>query len=145
MSGSVLTVEGFEDLLATHMPQVARAGIRVAAMGAGSCILRVAPADDMIRAGGTLSGPSMFALADLALYGAVLSRIGAVPLAVTSQMSINFLRKPPVKPLIAESRLLRLGKRSAYGEILIFSEGQADPVAHATGSYAIPGPPAAGA
>ncbi len=138
MTASKLTVEGFADLLATHMPQVGKAGIRVAAMGEGTCTMRVEPSGDMIRAGGTLSGPSMFALADLALYGAVLSRIGAVPLAVTSQMSINFLRKPPVKPMVAEARLLRLGKRSAYGEILIFSEGEADPVAHATGSYAIP-------
>lgn len=138
MAGSALSIEGFEELLDRYMPQVGKAGIRVSAMGAGTCTLRVDPNDDMVRAGGTLSGPSMFALADLALYGAVLSRIGAVPLAVTSQMSINFLRKPPVKPMVAEARLLRLGKRSAYGEILIFSEGEADPVAHATGSYAIP-------
>lgn len=138
MAGSALSVEGFEELLDRYMPQVGKAGIRVSAMGTGTCTLRVDPNDDMVRAGGTLSGPSMFALADLALYGAVLSRIGAVPLAVTSQMSINFLRKPPVKPMVAEARLLRLGKRSAYGEILIFSEGEADPVAHATGTYAIP-------
>lgn len=138
MSRSALSVEAFTTLLDTYMPQVSKSGIRVAGMGPGTCTLRVEPNEDMVRAGGTLSGPSMFALADLALYGAVLSRIGMVPLAVTSQMSINFLRKPPVKAMVAEARLLRLGKRSAYGEILIFSEGEEDPVAHATGSYAIP-------
>lgn len=138
MSRSALSVEAFTTLLDTYMPQVSKSGIRVSGMGLGACTLRVEPNEDMVRAGGTLSGPSMFALADLALYGAVLSRIGMVPLAVTSQMSINFLRKPPVKAMVAEARLLRLGKRSAYGEILIFSEGEEDPVAHATGSYAIP-------
>lgn len=144
-TGPALTVEGFEALLAEGMPQVAKSGLRIDAMDYGSCRVRVSPDLHMARPGGTLSGPTMFAMADLALYGAVLSMIGPVPLAVTSHMTINFLRKPALKDLIAEARVLRLGKKLAYGEILLHSEGEADPVAHATGAYAIPGRrPAAG-
>ncbi|MFC7332165.1 PaaI family thioesterase [Rhodocista pekingensis] len=134
-----LTKEGFEAMLAESMPQVTKSGMRIDAMDHGSCRVRVSPDLHMARPGGTLSGPTMFAMADLALYGAVLSMIGPVPLAVTSHMTINFLRKPALKDLIAEARVLRLGKKLAYGEILLHSDGEADPVAHATGAYAIPG------
>ena len=134
-----LDAEGFVRLLAEHMPQVAKAGIEVPVLRPGFCRVRLPVGEDDLRAGGTLSGPTMFTLADLALYGAVLSRIGAVALAVTSTMTITFLRKPAPRPLLAEARIIRLGRRTAYGEILLFSEGEAEPVAHATGSYAIPG------
>jgi acyl-coenzyme A thioesterase PaaI-like protein len=91
-----------------------------------------------VRPGGTVAGPALFALADVALYAAVLSRIGPVELAVTTSMTINFLRKPAPRPVIAEARLLQLGRRLAYGEVLLLSDGEADPVAHATGTYSIP-------
>ena len=92
-----------------------------------------------VRPGGTLSGPSMMTLADLALYVAVLAQIGPVALAVTTNLSFNFLRKPPRAALVAETRLLKLGRRLAVGEVTILSEASADPVCHATGTYAIPG------
>ena len=132
--------EDFIALLDEHMPQVRQGGLSVQALQRGICIMIAAPQVDMIRAGGTLSGPTMFALADVALYGAVLSLIGPEPLAVTSNMNINFLRKPPIRPLVAEARILKLGRKLAYGEVLIHSQGEADGelVAHATGSYAIP-------
>lgn len=91
-----------------------------------------------LRPGGTLSGPSMMTLADLALYVAVLAQIGPVPLAVTTSLSFNFLRKPAEAALLAECRLLKLGRRLAVGEVTVFSEGAADPVCHATGTYSIP-------
>jgi uncharacterized protein (TIGR00369 family) len=94
--------------------------------------------DDSIRPGGTVSGPTMFMLADTALYIAVLASIGPKALAVTTNMSINFLRKPAVKDLIADCRLLKLGTRLAVGEVAIYSDGEAEPVAHATGTYSIP-------
>jgi acyl-coenzyme A thioesterase PaaI-like protein len=74
----------------------------------------------------------------VALYAAVLSRIGRVELAVTTSMAINFLRRPALVPVVAEARLLKLGKRLAYGEVLLFSQGEDEPVAHATGTYSIP-------
>lgn len=92
-----------------------------------------------LRPGGTISGPSMMALADLALYAAILAHIGPVALAVTTNLSFNFLRKPEPRALIADCRILKLGKRLAVGEVSIFSEGNLDVVCHATGTYSIPG------
>ena len=91
-----------------------------------------------LRPGGTISGPSMMALADLALYAAILAHIGPVALAVTTSLNFNFLRKPEPRALIADCRLLKLGKRLAVGEVSIFSEGSADVVCHAIGTYSIP-------
>ncbi|MCQ0970517.1 PaaI family thioesterase [Paracoccus sp. TK19116] len=92
-----------------------------------------------LRPGGTVSGPSMFALADLAIYTAILSRIGPVALAVTSNASIDFLRKPRSETdLLAECRILKLGRLLAVGEALIFSEGLEAPVARCSMTYAIP-------
>jgi uncharacterized protein (TIGR00369 family) len=91
-----------------------------------------------LRPGGTISGPSMFALADLSLYVAVLAQIGPVALAVTTNLAINFLRKPEPRDLIGECRLLKLGRRLAVGEVSIFADGKPDLVAHATGTYSIP-------
>jgi uncharacterized protein (TIGR00369 family) len=91
-----------------------------------------------LRPGGTISGPAMFALADVALYAAILAQIGPVALAVTTNLNINFLRKPEPLDLIGDARLLKLGKRLAVGEVLLFAEGSEDLVAHATGTYSIP-------
>jgi uncharacterized protein (TIGR00369 family) len=91
-----------------------------------------------LRPGGTVSGPTMFALADCAFYMAVLAMIGREALTVTTSMTINFLRKPPVADLVAEARILKLGKVLAVGDVLIRSEGSADVVAQASVTYAIP-------
>jgi uncharacterized protein (TIGR00369 family) len=91
-----------------------------------------------LRPGGTISGPTMMGLADTAMYALVLSAIGRVPLAVTTNLSINFLRKPEFKPLIADGRMLKLGKALAVGDIIIRSEGGDEPVAHAVVTYSIP-------
>lgn len=92
----------------------------------------------MLRPGGTISGPTMMALADVTMYVALLATIGWVPLAVTTQLNVNFLRKPQPGDLIAEARLLKTGRRLAVGEVTIRSDGQDDIVAHATSTYAIP-------
>ena len=92
-----------------------------------------------LRPGGTVSGPTMMALADTALYVALLREIGLVSLAVTTSLSFNFLRKPVAdRDLLAECKLLKRGKSLAVGEVTIYSEGDEAPVAHATGTYSIP-------
>jgi uncharacterized protein (TIGR00369 family) len=91
-----------------------------------------------LRPGGTLSGPSMMALADLGLYAVILAHVGPVGLAVTTNLNFNFMRKPGQRPLVAECRLLKLGRRLAVGEASIFSEGDPELVCHATGTYSIP-------
>ncbi len=107
-------------------------------VGARGARLRLKFHDGHLRPGGTISGPSMFSLADLALYVAILGEIGPVGLAVTTNLNINFLRKPEPRDLIGEARLIKLGKRLAVGEVRIFSEGEDELAAHATGTYSIP-------
>ena len=92
-----------------------------------------------LRPGGTVSGPSIFALADVSAYLAVLGMIGREALAVTTNCSIDFMRKPAAgADLIADCRLLKLGRVLAVGEVLIFSEGMDAPVARASLTYSMP-------
>ena len=120
-------------------PQVwARGGYAIEEVGQMSATVRLAYHPDHLRPGGTISGPAMFTLADLALYVAILHEIGKVKLAVTTNVSINFLRKPEPRDLIGRARLIKLGKRLAVGEVALFSDGSDDMVAHATGTYSIP-------
>jgi uncharacterized protein (TIGR00369 family) len=94
--------------------------------------------EDYIRPGGTISGPTMMELADFAMYVAVFSVAGPQPLAVTTNLNINFLRKPGKGDLIAEARLMKVGKRLVVGEVAIYSDGENEPVAHVTSTYSIP-------
>src|SRR6185437_14375479 len=91
-----------------------------------------------LRPGGTIAGPSLMMLSDMAMYLTLLGMIGPVALAVTTNLNINFLRKPAQADVIAECRLLKLGKRLAIGEVTMYSDGDAEPVAHATVTYSIP-------
>lgn len=107
--------------------------------GRDGVTLRLRVADRHLRPGGTVSGPTIFALADVAMYLALLSRIGPVALAVTTSSAIDFLRKPAAgRDLLGEARLLKLGRSLAVGDVLVFSEGGSDPVARASLTYAIP-------
>jgi uncharacterized protein (TIGR00369 family) len=94
--------------------------------------------EDHLRPGGTISGPTMMELADFAMYVAVFSAVGPQPLAVTTNLNINFLRKPAQADLIADARLMKVGKRLAVGEVNIYSAGEDEPVAHVTSTYSIP-------
>lgn len=92
-----------------------------------------------LRPGGTVSGPSMFALADVAMYLAILARLGPVALAVTTNCSMDFMRKPEAgRVLVAQARVLKLGRVLAVGDVLIRSEGKEAPVARAGLTYSIP-------
>lgn len=139
-SATALTVSEIEDYLREVFPQVYENGDTwiVEAVGPMTARLRLVVSDRHLRPGGTISGPTMFTLSDLALYVAVLGQIGKKGLAVTTSLTINFLRKPSQRDLVAECRLLKLGARLAVGEVAIYSDGEDDPVAHATGTYSIP-------
>ncbi|MCB1491008.1 MAG: PaaI family thioesterase [Rhodobiaceae bacterium] len=139
-TGPVLTTDDVVDYLKEVFPQVFEMEDTVVVEAVGHNTARVRQIIDRrhLRPGGTISGPTMFRLADLALYVAILAQIGKVGLAVTTNLNINFLRKPSEQDLIAECRLFKVGARLAVGEVLIYSEGTEDPVAHATGTYSIP-------
>lgn len=94
---------------------------------------------DELRPGGTVSGPVLMAVADVALYVAILGEVGIVPLAVTTNLNINFLRRPAAgKAIIGVSKLIKLGRVLAVGEVLLYSQGASELVAHAVGTYSIP-------
>jgi uncharacterized protein (TIGR00369 family) len=103
-----------------------------------TAIVRIPYHPGQLRPGGTLSGPTMMALADTAAYALVLSAIGFEPLSVTTNLSINFLRKPAPKDLLGAARMLKLGKSLAICDVELRSDGEADIVAHAVVTYAIP-------
>jgi uncharacterized protein (TIGR00369 family) len=136
-----MDVEQLGRFLAGEFPQMFNptSGLSIEEVWHGGGRVRQAYQPQFIRPGGTISGPTMMALADFAMYVGVLASIGPVPLAVTINLSINFLRKPAARDLIAECRLLKLGKRLATGEVTIHCDGTHDPVAHATSTYSIPG------
>jgi uncharacterized protein (TIGR00369 family) len=109
---------------------------------AAGVTLRMRVAEKHLRPGGTVSGPSIFALADVAMYLAILARIGPVALTVTTNCAIDFMRKPAAgRDLLGEARVLKLGRSLAVGDVMVFSEGMANPVARASLTYAIPPKP----
>ena len=140
MAAPRLTRKELTDLLRAEFPEASNAmgNYQIDALWHGGCRLRYPFSENSLRPGGTLSGATMMSLADFAMYIAVLSAIGWVPLAVTTNLNINFLKKPAARDLIAEARLIKLGKRLAVGDIGIRSDGEDELVAHATSTYSIP-------
>ena len=135
--GLAMDAAALNGFLDQAFPQVA-GQIRVESL-ADTLTARLIVQHDHLRPGGTVSGPAMFALADVAIYLAILSRIGEVALAVTTNASIDFMRKPAAgRDLLAECRILKLGRSLAVGECLIFSEGASDPAARCSMTYSIP-------
>lgn len=140
MAPPKLTRKELIDLLRADFPEMSNAmnGCDIEELWHGGCRLRLPFDASTLRPGGTLSGATMMSLADFAMYVAVLSAIGWVPLAVTTNLNINFLKKPEARDLLAEARLIKLGKRLAVGDIGIRSDGENELVAHATSTYSIP-------
>lgn len=139
---SQFSVEELNDFFKTIFPQAENIGM-VTDLATGYAELKLTVDDSHLRPGGTISGPSMMALADVAMYAAILNEIGPVELAVTTNLNINFLRKPQADcDIIANAKILKLGKRLAVGEVSIYSakntDIEADLVAHATITYSIP-------
>src|SRR3954469_11934523 len=138
----VMSAAEVATLLEGEFPQVFQdgSGITIEDAWHGGCRVRRAFNDRFLRPRGTISGPTMMGLTDFAMYVAILASIGPVPLAVTTNLNINFLRRPTPRDLIAETRLIKLGKRLALGEVEIYCEGEDEMVAHATSTYSIPPP-----
>jgi uncharacterized protein (TIGR00369 family) len=136
-----LPLKELEARLAAEFPEMfnPERGYAIEKLWHGGAMVRRHYHPRSLRPGGTVSGPSIMALADFTMYVAVLSAVGWVPLAVTTNLNINFLRKPAPGDLLAEARLIKLGKRLAVGEIGIRSDGAAAQlVAHATSTYSLP-------
>ena len=140
MAAAKLSRKKLTALLRAEFPEMfgAESGYTIEKLWHGGCRLRRHFVRHLLRPGGTLSGPTLMSLADVAMYIAVLSAIGWEPLAVTTNLTINFLKKPGPHDLFAEARLIKLGKRLAVGEIAIRSEPSPELVAHATSTYSIP-------
>lgn len=133
-----ITVPEFNAIIEEDLPWAHELGVAATEIGEGTATLMVPYDPKMLRPGGTMSGPTMMMLADACMYGVALSLIGPVKLAVTTNLNINFLRKPEPKDLIAVGSMLKLGKRLAVMAVDLHSEGSDDLVAHATGTYSIP-------
>lgn len=133
----VMDAAALNIFLTEEFPQMTDCRVETVTATGLSARLRVS--DRHLRPGGTVGGPSIFALADVAIYCAILSRIGPVALAVTTNATIDFMRKPAAgRDLLAECRILKLGRSLAVAEAMIFSEGAPEPVARCSMTYAIP-------
>ena len=133
-----MTIDELHAFVESRFPQVTEK-FRIEHLAHRELQVRMLVKNDDLRPGGTVSGPSIFSLADVSVYFGLLAIIGPVELAVTTNCSIDFLRKPGPRDLIAKTRLLKVGRRLAFGDVLIFSEGMSEPVAHAGLTYSIPG------
>jgi uncharacterized protein (TIGR00369 family) len=130
--------EALQAFLAEAFPQVA-ADFTVEEVRPMAVRVRLHVGEKNLRPGGTVSGPAMFALADVAVYLAILAMIGPEALAVTTNCAIDFMRKPAAdRDILGEARLLKLGRALAVGDVLLLSEGRPDPVARASLTYSIP-------
>jgi len=134
-----MTADDLEAFIEEHFPQVHTDGrvFSIEAVEPGSVTVRLEPLERHLRPGGTISGPTLFTVADLAAYMAILAHIGPVALAVTTNLNINFMHRAAPGPIFCTGRLLKLGKRLAVVEAAITDEN-GTVVAHATGTYSIP-------
>ena len=140
MPAPAMNADAIAQLLRDEFPQFFHPGrgLSIERVDYGNIRVKRRFQEDSIRPGGTISGPTMMELADFAMYVAVFSVTGPLPMAVTTNLNINFLRKPGRGDLVADAKLLKVGKRLVVGEVAIYSDGEGDPVAHVTSTYSIP-------
>ncbi|UYO47168.1 PaaI family thioesterase [Rhodopseudomonas palustris] len=140
MTHARMGVAELEEFLQREFPQAfSHDDISIETADGRTSLLRQRYSDRMLRPGGTVSGPTLMALADFAMYVVLLSAIGPVALAVTTNLNINFLRKgQPGQDVVAVAKLLKLGRRLAVGEVTLLSGTSPDPIAHVTSTYSIP-------
>ena len=133
-----LDVAEMQALVTDGVPLAAYLGCRVLTLAYGAATLRLPFRPELLRPGGTISGPAMMTLADVAIWSAVLSMLGPVALAVTTDLTFHFLKKPPPGDLLAHARTLQLGRRLAIADCTITANDDPRPLAHAVGTYALP-------
>ena len=128
-----------EEIITFLTNEFPQSKISVVDVGKAGAVVRHEISTEHLRPGGTVSGPVLMAVADSALYVAILGEVGLIPLAVTTSFNINFLRKPSAdKAILGVCKLLKVGKKLVIGEVSLYSEGYSEPVAHAVGTYSIP-------
>ncbi len=133
-----MSLDDLHNYMSEVFPQVVDDFV-IEAVGTSDITVRMVVGDVHLRPGGTVSGPSMFALADVSMYLAILAMIGPKALAVTTNCSIDFMRKPAAGvDLIGKARVLKLGRNLAVGDVLLYSAGQEEPVARAGLTYSLP-------
>ena len=132
-----LNKNDFYNFLSEAFPQVSNL-FEIRNLTPGNVSLEMSINQEHLRPGNTISGPTMFLLADVSFYLSILSKIGPESLAVTTNCSIDFLRKPSEKNIYSENRILKIGKSLCVGDVLIYSVDLKDPVAHASLTYSIP-------
>ncbi|WP_090391054.1 MULTISPECIES: PaaI family thioesterase [Pseudomonas] len=134
-----MTAQDVQALIRAGLPMAEDLDLCIDRLDEQGVLARVPFHARLVRPGGTLSGPTLMALADAAMYAVVLGRLGRVEMAVTSNLNINFLVKPQPVDLLADARILRLSRRQAVCEVGLYSAGNPDElVAHVTGTYALP-------
>ncbi len=133
----IMTIEELENFLQREFPQAAPL-YSIKSFEDANMVIQMETDERHLRPGGTVSGPTLFSLADVSVYLIVLAYIGPKALAVTTNCSIDFMRKPSPGILLAETRLLKLGRRLAVGEVYIYSKGQNSPFVRANLTYSIP-------
>ena len=132
-----MTKEELEIFMEKEFPQVAK-NFRILSLDSNSISMHMNISNEHLRPGDTISGPTMFLLADISFYLVTLSIIGPKSLTVTTNCSMNFLRKPDKNNLTSNARILKIGKTLSVGDVLIYSLDKTQPVAHASLTYSIP-------
>ncbi len=133
-----ITKQQIATIVQEQLPFASLYRFEVDELGADFAIVRAPRNDKALRPGGTISGPVLMGLADFAVYVAIMSAIGPVELALTTSLNINFLRRPPEGDVVANARLIKLGKRLAVGEVELYGHGSEEMVAHVSATYSIP-------
>ena len=132
----MISLDDFLKLLDTHHPFAKLLGMQVREIGAGTSVLALPPNPEFQRLGGIVAGPMLMGLADLAMYAAVVGATGN-PEAVTSSLTMNFLRKSPPGVVLARARVLKTGRLCA-GDVTLTAEGSDVPLAHSVSTWSLP-------
>lgn len=127
-----------EALIRGGLAVAGRSGLCIEEVRPGYARVRLPYHEKMLRPGNVISGPTLFTAADTAMYALVLSHIGPQLMAVTADLNIRFLNKARPGDVVGEAKLLKLGRRLAVMEVSLTTGGDPQPVAHVTGSYALP-------
>ena len=131
-----MTIAEMQALVRAGVPLAGAWGVEVLSFSAGEAVLRLPHHEDLLRPGGTVSGPALMGLADVAMWVALLSLTGGKDESLTANLSITFLRPPAPRAVLAEARVIKKGRTLSYGEVLLRAEGEDAPCAHVTTSWA---------